>query len=486
MDRFELLELMQQAPAIRGLPLADLSRLAEAGQRREFAAGERLLVQGEPADDIYLLLEGGVSIRGSAEGQGEHEIATRNALDWLGETAVFDAGPRSATVIAESDCVAFAIPRQAFLEVVTPNVDAVLELLRTLIARLRESDAQLIGSMGEQLRALQSMNRRLSRENRQLISAFDEQHGFETFVGTSPAAQAVRAAARQAGESALPVLLAGETGTGKEILARAIHAASERSKRPFVALNCAHFPEALLESELFGHARGAFTGATDLKPGLVESADGGTLFLDEVADMPLALQAALLRFLEFGEFRRLGETEVRHARVGVIAATHRDLDEQVRSGAFRSDLLYRLDVIRVSIPPLRERLEDLPQLVSYCSERTAQRLGVPPLRISAEALDALARYDFPGNVRELENEIERLYVVLKQEELVTPDAFSAKVAAGRAASGSGYAEAVREFKTQLIQKALREAGGNRARAAQRLGLHRSNLLRTIKSLSLDD
>ena len=422
MERLELIDQMRRAPALRGLSLADLGRLAEAGAIHELERGEPLLSQGEPADRVYLLLDGQMSVRKRLEDGCERQIASRSAPDWLGEFAVFDSGERSASVVAESKARILGIPREAFLKIVSHDVDALRELLAMVIARLRESDTQLIESLGEQLSSLSSSNRSLSRENRRLKTAFGEQHGFDSFVGASDAARAVRAAARQAAESNLPVLITGETGTGKEIVARAIHAQSDRAKQPFVALNCAHLTDSLLESQLFGHARGAFTGAGQSRLGLVEAASGGTLFLDEIADMPVALQGALLRFLELGEFRRLGETEVRHAQVGVIAATHRDLDECVRSGSFRRDLMYRLDVMRVGIPPLRERLDDLPQLASHCLEKTAQRLGVQPLRFSRDALDALACHDFAGNVRELENEVERLYAVLESGSTVAADA----------------------------------------------------------------
>jgi len=244
------------------------------------------------------------------------------------------------------------------------------------------------------------------------------------------------------------------------------------------------FTETLLESALFGHARGAFTGASCAKAGLVEAADGGTLFLDEIADMPTALQGALLRFLELGEFRRLGETEVRHSRARVIAATHHDLDSAVRSGGFRRDLFYRLDVLSIAIPPLRARESDIPELVRHIATRVAERLSAEPLRFDSAALVRISAYDFPGNVRELENEIERLYALLGPGALVTADALSPKLLQGKPPEGGHYADAVRHFKSQLVTRALEEAGGNRAHAAERLGVHRSNLVRMIRELGI--
>ena len=292
--------------------------------------------------------------------------------------ALIDDLPRSASVSAESDVQVLSIPRDAFLEVVTGNSAAAVDLLRAVSARLRESDAVQIEILrGKNERLVQS-NRRLSRENRLLRGELDERFSFESFVGSGPSADRVRKAARRAAESDLPVLLLGETGTGKELLARTIHGANECRSGAFVAVNCALFTETLLESELFGHARGAFTGAAGDKPGLVEAAHGGTLFLDELADMSPPIQAALLRFLDFHEFRRLGETEVRRADVRVIAATNADIDEAVRSGRIRRDLYYRLDVLRIELPTLRERPEDIPALVAHCARRTAERLDCHP------------------------------------------------------------------------------------------------------------
>lgn len=483
MDSLALMEAMRNTPALRGVPLPQLGRLADTAQVGEFASGDLLMAEGAAADAIYVLLEGEVRVT-MRRGPAEIEIALRTAPDLIGEAALFDAGERIASVAASSDVRAAAVSPSAFLEAVTGDSEALVALLRGAFARLRQSDTQLIESLGRELRALSSANERLSTENRQLRSAFSEQHVFENYVGESRSAREVRAAALRAAQTDLPVLLIGETGTGKEVLARAIHAQSARAERPFVALNCAHLTESLLESELFGHARGAFTGASQTKRGLVEEADGGTLFLDEAADMPLSLQGALLRFLELGEFRRLGETQVRRARVGLIAATQRDLDGLARAGEFRLDLLYRLDVMRLSLPPLRSRMEDLPLLAEHCSERIARRLDVKPLRFSSDALRALASHDFPGNVRELENEIERLYLSLRPGALVRPESWSQRIHGARIAAGGPLHEAVRAFKIFMIEKALLDNDGVVTRAAAQLGVERSNLSRSMKALGI--
>ncbi len=417
MDRLSLMDRMRRAPSLRWLPLGELDRLLSQSQEQRFEPGELLIEESKPGSVVFLIVEGTVAVRRRVSDREQVVIGTRGSGDWVGEMALLDDAPRSASVTAESFLQALCIPKDVFLEVVTSSAPAAVDLLRTVNARLRESDAAQIDGMRKRNQSLTHSNRRLSRENRRLRSELDERFGFERFVGSSSAADRVRDAARRAAESELPVLLLGETGTGKELVARAIHAASERCDRPLVAVNCALFSENLLESELFGHSRGAFTGATAQKQGLVEAADGGTLFLDEVVDMPPPIQASLLRFLALGEFRRLGETEVRHTDVRVIAATHADLDEALRVGRLRRDLYYRLDVFRIQLPPLRERCEDLPELVAGCSQRVAERLGGEPLVLKPSALE--------------------------------------------------------------------EAGGNRARAAERLGLHRSNLVRMIRDLEID-
>ncbi|HME71605.1 MAG TPA: sigma 54-interacting transcriptional regulator [Myxococcota bacterium] len=484
MDDLALLDRMRLAPALRRLPLGELDRLASRGRVRRFAPASCLMEEGKPADGVFLLLSGQVAVRKQFAGGEERVIAVRRDGDWIGEMALLDDGPRSASAFAETAVIALWLPRDAFMEAVTRNSEAVLDLLRTVVTRLRESDSHLIEVLQEKNKVLAASNLKLTRENRRLQGELDERYGFDAFVGSSAAARRLRAAARRAAESDVPVLIRGETGTGKELVARAVHTGSQRAAGRFVPVNCAIFTETLLESALFGHARGAFTGASCAKAGLVEAADGGTLFLDEIADMPTALQGALLRFLELGEFRRLGETEVRHSRARVIAATHHDLESAVRSGAFRRDLFYRLDVLSIVIPPLREREDDIPELVRYVAARVAERLRTEPLRFDPAAVVRICAYDFPGNVRELENEVERLYALLGPAALVTPEALSPKMLQGTMPQGGHYADAVRHFKAQLVAKALEEAGGNRAHAAERLGVHRSNLVRMIRELGV--
>jgi transcriptional regulator with PAS, ATPase and Fis domain len=481
----QLLDFLRHVAVLRKLPLAALDRLASRSETRRYPPSSVLIEAGSAADEVLVLLEGQVAVRLALSEHEQRAVAIRRAGELVGEMALVDELPRSASVTAEGAVRALAIPRDAFLEAIAAHAAAALELVRTLSLRLRESDAAQLEALRAKAERLVEVNHELSRENRRLRVALDERLGFEAFVGSSARAEAVRAAAARAAESDLPVLLVGETGTGKELLARAIHAASERRQRAFVALNCALFSEALLESELFGHARGAFTGAAALKPGLVEAADGGTLFLDELGDMPRPIQAALLRFLELGEFRRLGETQTRHADVRVIAAMHLPVDEALASGRVRRDLHFRLDVFRIEVPPLRERAEDVPELAAHAAARVAERLGCAPLRFAPGALEALSRHAFPGNVRELRNEVERLYATHGGGVCVEAELLSERLRGGSDESPAGYAEAVRAFKRQLVEGALARSGGSRTAAARALGLHPSNLMRMIRELGIE-
>jgi transcriptional regulator with PAS, ATPase and Fis domain len=480
-----LLDALRHVDVLRHLPLSALDRMASVALVRRYPPGGVLLAEGGAGDEVLVLLEGQVAVRLALSEQEQRAVAVRRAGELVGEMALVDELPRSATVTAESPVRALCVPRAAFLEAVAGHPGAAVELMGVLSRRLRESDAAQLEALRAKAERLASANQRLSRENRRLRVELDERFGFEEFVGSSAPAEAVRSAARRAAESELPVLLVGETGTGKELLARAIHAGGERSARPFLALNCALFSEALLESELFGHARGAFTGASAMKLGLVEAADGGTLFLDELEDMPRAIQASLLRFIELREFRRLGETEVRRADVRIVAAMQTEVEDALATGRVRRDLLFRIDVFRIELPPLRERSEDVPELAAHVVGEVAKRLGCEPLALSPAALAALCRHPFPGNVRELRNEIERLYAMRGAEGVVGAHELSERIRAGDAHAAGGYTEAVRAFKLQLIHDALTRSGGSRSEAARALGLHPSNLMRMIRELGID-
>jgi DNA-binding NtrC family response regulator len=486
MHRHEIVQQLSRAPVLRRLPAGDLDRLLSRSQLSDFPPGAALIAEGERGDKVFVLTRGNVAIRLGLSDDEQRVVAIRGAGDWVGELAIADDRPRSASVIAQEDVSAVVIPRDAFLEVVGGFPAAALDLVRVVSARLRQSDAARLAAMREKNRDLSSSNQALRAENLRLRAA-REGGALADFLGASVTVERVRAAAARAAASDLPVLLLGETGTGKELVARGIHADGRGNGRPAVAINCALLRESLMHAELFGYARGAFTGAVAAKPGLVEEADGATLFLDEVADMPLSIQAALLRFLELGEFRRLGETRVRHASTRVIAATSVDIDAAASSGALRRDLLFRLDVFRINLPALREHPEDLPELLSRFSARVAERVGGPPLRFGPDALDCLAGYAFPGNVRELQNEIERLYATLGPGAQITEKDLSPRIV--RAQPGSrlpilSYQEALRSFKADLVRTALERAGGNRTHAALELGVHRANLVRMIRDLEI--
>ncbi len=306
----------------------------------------------------------------------------------------------------------------------------------------------------------------------------------------SGAMRRAEALARRVAGSRATVLLLGETGSGKEVMARRIHRWSPRRTGPFVAVNCAALPEALLESELFGHRRGAFTGAHRDHPGLFAAAHGGTLLLDEVGEMAPALQARLLRSLEEGAVRPVGGIAARPVDVRVIAATHRDLVSEVEAGRFRRDLYYRLAVFPIRIPPLRERREDLPALAAALLARHATREGRPPPALREEALDLLLAHRWPGNVRELDNEMCRALALAEPGEPVGPEHLSEALrGAGLPPPGTACAPTLREelerIEAVLIRRALRAHGGRRAATARALGLSREGLWKKLRRLGLE-
>jgi two-component system nitrogen regulation response regulator GlnG len=328
-------------------------------------------------------------------------------------------------------------------------------------------------------------------------------------LGQAPAMQEVFRAIGRLSQSSATVLITGESGTGKELVARALHRHSTRAAKPFIAINTAAMPKDLLESELFGHERGAFTGAQALRRGRFEQAEGGTLFLDEIGDMPAELQTRLLRVLSDGTFYRVGGHQQLKANVRVIAATHQDLDSRVREGGFREDLYHRLNVIRVRIPSLRERREDIALLARHFLARSAKELGVESKRLSDEVLAHIARMDFPGNVRQLENLCHWLTVMAPGQAIGIADLpaeFRGEPGAASPAPASDWAAALeqeverrlargetglldqlsRQFERSLISKALARTGGRRIEAANLLGMGRNTITRKIQELGIGD
>lgn len=310
--------------------------------------------------------------------------------------------------------------------------------------------------------------------------------GFAGIIGQSAALREVLQLVEMVAPSDSTVLLLGETGTGKELIARAIHDRSRRNGRAFVKLNCAAIPSGLLESELFGHERGAFTGAITQKIGRIELADQGSLFLDEIGDIPLELQPKLLRVLQEREFERLGSTRTKQVDVRVVAATHRDLDEMILEKQFRSDLYYRLNVFPISIPPLRERAEDIPLLVQHFVQQFARRMNKTIHAISSETMDALTRYPWPGNIRELQNVIERSVVVYKKGNLSIKKSWLLAREPFRDETPPFKRSAMED--REMIGAALAEARGRVSGptgAAAKLGIPPSTLESKIRSMNIN-
>ncbi|WP_455243756.1 sigma-54-dependent transcriptional regulator [Petrachloros mirabilis] len=307
---------------------------------------------------------------------------------------------------------------------------------------------------------------------------------YASIVGTSPKIRTVLDAAQRAAKSDASVLLLGESGTGKELLARSIHQWSPRHTMPLIVINCVALTETLLENELFGHERGAFTGADRLQKGKLEVADGGTVFLDEIGDMPLTLQAKLLRVLQDREFHRVGGSRLVSVNIRIIAATNKDLKQAVKAGEFREDLFYRLNVIALTLPPLRERLEDFPALAKFFLSRHAKEAKRPGMMFSQAAMEALSRYSWPGNIRELDNVVARA-VILSLTDTIEPDVlaldFSGVVKSDFLPYLTlPYHDSMEAHSRHIIQQAIKDADGNQTKAAERLRLQRTYLARLLK------
>jgi DNA-binding NtrC family response regulator len=337
--------------------------------------------------------------------------------------------------------------------------------------------------------------RRLEREVRALRGELEDRHGFEGIVAVSQGMRRAVDRAAAAARTTSSVLIVGETGTGKELIARAIHYGGPRAQKRFVAINCAALPREIMESELFGHVRGAFTGALGDKRGLFRAAHGGTLFLDEIAEMPVETQAKLLRALEEGSVRPVGHDREVVVDVRIVAATNRDPEAAVRDGVLRADLYYRLGVITVALPPLRERPEDVAPLARRLLEELNQRLGRRVGGFSPETMAALERHDWPGNVRELRNVIEGA-LAMETGERIGQDALPARlrrqalVASGLELTDDGDVPpldaTLKAVERRLISRALERAGGNKSRAAEMLGISRKRVYRKLEEYGLDD
>ncbi len=404
------------------------------------------------------------------------------------------------------------IPGSLMREVVSSGRPMLLDILDmakdplvVMRVPIRDDAGVVIGGIGfalfDELRALSPLLTRYQRmqaelaSTRSLLQARQAKYSFAHFIGTSPASLEVKRRARRGAASEAPILLLGETGTGKELLAHAIHASSPRADKPFVSINAAAIPETLLEAEFFGTAPGAFTGADRKgRAGKLQIAQGGTLFLDEIGDMPLALQSKLLRVLQEKEFEPVGSNEVLRSDIRLIAATSIDLDAAVREGRFRADLFYRINVLPIEIPPLRERLDDLPALCeAILDDLRDDRQAL--FELDAGGLVLLARHAWPGNVRELRNLLERTVLLGDRPQI---DAAALRAALGelqplpsvtttpaaRLADGQDFYAARDAFERELIANTLAEHAGNVDAAARRLGLGRSTLYKKMAALGL--
>ncbi|MBN3032802.1 MAG: sigma-54-dependent Fis family transcriptional regulator [Candidatus Saganbacteria bacterium] len=345
-----------------------------------------------------------------------------------------------------------------------------------------------IAALTEQVGKLME-KRALLKENLSLRRLIEAGAQFEKIVGRSAAIRAVFKTIEDVAPSNSTVLVSGESGTGKELVARAIHNRSPRKEKLFVALNCAAIPENLLESELFGHEKGAYTGAADRQLGKFEIASGGTLFLDEVGSLPLPMQTKLLRALQEREIERIGGSRPVPVDVRIVAATNSDLKAAIKERRFREDLYYRLNVVPIQLPPLRERKGDIPLLAAHFLNKYNHEFGKKVRGLKKEVLDLLAAYDWPGNVRELENLIERLVVLSRNggiEADKLPPEIRGEAPCPARSGGTRFRDAVRKFEADFIRQALDKAGGKKGKAARTLGIHRNTLLQLEKKLKIKD
>jgi Nif-specific regulatory protein len=340
------------------------------------------------------------------------------------------------------------------------------------------------------IQRLSAAEERLNKENAFLKRREEKRNGAQPILGESQAMTTVLGQLDKVAETRVTVLIEGETGTGKELIASALHYRSKRRDKLFVTQNCAAMPENLLESELFGHKRGAFTGATEEKKGLFEIADGGTLFLDEVTEMALALQSKLLRVLQEGEIRPVGATHAKHVNVRIVAASNRNLEKEVAAGRFREDLYYRLKVFPLRVPPLRERRDDVPILARAFLARYASEFGKSVAGFAQQALELLTAYDWPGNVRELQNEMQRVVIDVDDGGFVTKEVLSPRIRqieglVERAGSSKGsLRDMMDSVEKYLLLESLREHNHNKTSAAKTLGITREGLHKKLRQFGI--
>jgi Nif-specific regulatory protein len=366
----------------------------------------------------------------------------------------------------------------------TERDEKIFEIISGTIAVSLEN-ARLYGELKDHVHALE-------REKRLLQQQIGTKAGHREIIGTSPPMRRMFELMEKIIDSTTTVLIQGETGTGKELIAKVIHYNGPLKNKPFVAENCGALPENLLESELFGHVRGAFTGAIATKKGLFEIADGGTIFLDEISEMSPLMQVKLLRVLQEGELRPLGGGSSRRVKVRVIASTNRNLSEEIKAGRFREDLYYRINIFQITPPPLRQRKEDILALANHFLEKYALKNNKPVPILTPRALDLLMRFDWPGNVRELENEMERAQAMASGGKIITCEFLSEKIkilpkeehAAGGEAGSGKLRDMVIQVEKRMVAEALESCGGNQSKAARALGLSRQGLANKIAAYTI--
>ena len=514
-DRLQLL-LDVTNQVVSNLQLRDLLRAISSSVRRVmqcdvvsvcFPDSERRRLQTfviDFPDSRGFIREDLIPIEGSLGG-----FVFRTGKPWAGNASdLLRLGIKNDPAIAEglkTGCVLPLISRNGVLGVLTlgrrednpfSQVDiGFLTQVASQVAIAAENASayrQIEEARAELEKAFAEINHlkdRLQDENVALREQIDQALMFEEIVGVSPALRAVLSRVSKVAPTDSTVLLTGETGTGKELIARAIHKRSRRSSRAFISVNCAAIPASLIASELFGHERGAFTGATQRRLGRFELAEEGTIFLDEVGELPAETQITLLRVLQERDFERVGGNQSIQANVRVIAATNRDLEAAIAEGTFRSDLFYRLNVFPIEVPPLRERKEDIPLLVEYFIDRYARKSGKSFQAVSKKSLDSLQSYPWPGNIRELQNVIERSVIVCETQNFSVDESWlSRKPLANQPKSQLELSEKLAAQEKEMIEAALRESGGRVSGptgAAAKLGLHRSTLESKISSLKIN-
>jgi two-component system nitrogen regulation response regulator GlnG len=470
--------------------------------------GIRVLVADDEASIRYVLQE-------ALEGLGHRVVAVEDGNQALHELtsneydlAFLDIrmpGPTGIEVLQQvresgTDAAIVIITAQNLLENAVEAMKA--GALDYLVKPFALAEVAALTQKALSTRALKDEVRSLRRAVARSVTP-----GGDRLVGSSGSLLEIFKTVGKVAPRNVPVLITGESGTGKELVAHALHAASPRAEAPFIAVNAAAIPRELLESELFGHVRGAFTGAISARAGRFREASGGTLFLDEIGDMPVDLQAKLLRVLQSGEVTPVGGRDAEIVDVRIIAATHRDLDERVRAGAFREDLLYRLRVVPMSIPPLRERIEDIRTLALHFVDRYASELAEGPVSLPDQSIERLEQYDWPGNVRELENAIKRA-LVLSTDDVLAPEEFDFLTRKSRSADtelsleecvrrdieklldapgevGDAYHRIQAQVERPLLESVLERTQGNQIRAAAILGINRNTLRKKITELGIE-